>query len=63
MKTENNSESLSRKQLVETLRNLLTDQFNAEEICSLRDCELIERIIDAALWYQNECLRYSEDYK
>lgn len=64
MKTENNLETvLSRKQLVDTLRNLLTDQFDADEICSLTDCELMQKIIDAAVWYQNECLRYSNDYK
>lgn len=64
MKTENNLETgSSRKQLVETLRTLLSDQFDAEEICSLTDCELMQQIIDAALWYQKECERYSQDYK
>lgn len=53
--------TITRKYLVETLRNLLTDEYDAEDLVVLTDAELIQKIIDAAFWYQEECGRYQED--
>lgn len=46
--------SLDRRFLVETLEELLTDEFDSSELVYLTDEELVVRIIDAAEYYQHE---------
>lgn len=46
--------NLTRHFLVQTLENLLTDEFDSSELVYLTDEELIYRIIDVAEFYQNE---------
>ncbi len=46
--------SITRKFLVETLEELLTDEFDSSELVYLTDEELIHRIISAAEFYQCE---------
>ena len=44
--------SITRKFLVETLEELLTDEFDSSELVYLTDEELIYQIIDCAYYYQ-----------
>ena len=46
--------SFTRRYIVETLENLLTDQFDSSELVYLTDEELIHRIIEVAEFYKNE---------
>jgi hypothetical protein len=46
--------SITRRYLVETLENLLTDEFDSSELVYLTDEELIYQIIQSAEYYQNE---------
>ena len=46
--------ALERKFLVETLEELLTDEFDSSELVYLTDDQLICKIIESAYWYQNE---------
>jgi hypothetical protein len=45
---------ISRHYLVETLKDLLTDEFESSELVYLTDEELIYKIIEVAEFYQNE---------
>ena len=45
---------MERKYLVETLEELLSDEFDSSELVYLTDQELIQKIIESALWYKNE---------
>lgn len=45
---------ITRRFLVESLRSLLSDEFDSSELVYLTDEELIYRIIDVAEYYQNE---------
>lgn len=45
---------MERKYLVETLEELLSDEFDSSELVYLTDEELIQKIIESALWYKNE---------
>jgi hypothetical protein len=45
---------ISRHYLVETLKDLLTDEFDSSELVYLTDEELIYKIIEVAEFYQNE---------
>ncbi len=49
-----NTITLNRRFLVETLENLLTDEFDSSELIYLTDDELVLRIIEAAEFYQSE---------
>jgi hypothetical protein len=45
---------LNRKLLVETLEDLLTDEFDSSELVYETDEQLIIRIIEAAQYYKQE---------
>lgn len=45
---------MKRKTLVNALRELLTDEFDAEDLVSLTEDELVQKIIDVAFWYKDE---------
>jgi hypothetical protein len=45
---------MDRKYLVETLEELLSDEFDSSELVYLTNEELIQKIIESALWYKNE---------
>ena len=45
---------INRRFLVETLENLLTDEFDSSELVYLTDEELVMRIIYAAEWYKKQ---------
>lgn len=46
--------SITRRYLVETLENLLTDEFDSSELVYLTDEELIYEIINCAEYYQTQ---------
>lgn len=46
--------TISRKYLIEVLRNLLTDEYDAEDLVALTDAELVQKIIECAQYYQDE---------
>ncbi|NDG30672.1 hypothetical protein EB118_11445 [bacterium] len=46
--------NLTRKDLVITLEDLLSDEFDSSELVYLTEEELISAIINAALFYKNE---------
>lgn len=48
------TKTISREYLIETLRNLLSDEYNAEDLVALTNAELVQKIIDCAEYYQNE---------
>lgn len=45
---------IERKYLVETLEDLLSDEFDSSELVYETEAQLIERIIQAAYYYQRE---------
>jgi hypothetical protein len=45
---------MTRRELVEHLEALLTDEFDSSELVYETDEQLIQRIIDAAYYYQRE---------
>jgi hypothetical protein len=45
---------MNRRKLVETLENLLTDEYDSSEIVYLTDEEIMQKICDAANWYMIE---------
>lgn len=44
----------TRKELVEILEDLLGDEFKSSEIVYLTDAELIQSIIDAAIYFRDQ---------
>ena len=53
-KTTTQTETISRRYLVEKLETLQTDEFDSSELVYLTDEELIYKIIETAEYYQNE---------
>ena len=51
---KNNTSKITRRYLVETLENLLSDEFDSSELVYLTDDELIQRIIECAQYYQDQ---------
>jgi hypothetical protein len=49
-----NMTNITRRYLVETLEELLTDEFDSSELVYLTDEELIYRIILSAEWYKEQ---------
>jgi len=49
-----NMTNITRRYLVETLEELLTDEFDSSELVYLTDEELIYRIISSAEWYKEQ---------
>jgi hypothetical protein len=47
-------EKLTRKFLVDKAKELLSDEFDSDQLVYLTDEELIHTIIHSAEWYQNE---------
>ena len=45
---------MTRRELVEHLEALLTDEFDSSELVYETDEQLIKRIIDAAYYYQQQ---------
>ena len=45
---------MTRKELVEHLEELLSDEFDSSELVYETDEQLIKRIIDAAFWYKDK---------
>lgn len=45
---------ITRKDLVERLKALLTDEFDAEQLVYETETELINRLFEVAEYYQNE---------
>jgi hypothetical protein len=45
---------MNRKKLVEALEELLSDEFDSSELVYLNDEELVNAIIEAALFYKYE---------
>lgn len=43
---------MTRKQIIENLRQLASDEFDAEEYVSLSDAELVNAVIDIAWYYK-----------
>lgn len=52
---------IERKYLVETLENLLTDEFDSSELIYETEAQLIERIIQAAYYYQESYNKSDEN--
>ncbi len=52
--TTTQTETISRRFLVEKLEALQTDEFDSSELVYLTDEELIYKIIETAEYYQNE---------
>lgn len=46
--------NITRRYLVETLENLLTDEYDSSELVYLTDEELIYKIIEVAEYYQEQ---------
>ena len=46
--------NITRRYLVETLEELLTDEFDSSDLVYLTDEELIYRIISSAEWYNEQ---------
>lgn len=46
--------TMDRAVLVETLRDLLTDEYDPSEVAFMTESEIIKRIIEAAYWYQQQ---------
>lgn len=42
-----------RKELVDILKELLSDEYDANDLVHLTDGELVNRIIDSAIWYRD----------
>lgn len=42
-----------RKELVDILKELLSDEYDASELVYLTDGELVNKIIDTAIWYRD----------
>lgn len=55
------NKSITRRYLVETLEELLTDEFDSSELVYLTDEELIYQIINCAYYYKNEYNETSEE--
>lgn len=51
---------MDRRFLVETLEQLLTDEYDSSEVVYYTDEEIILRIIEAAEYYKNECNEFTE---
>lgn len=51
---------MNRRFLVETLEQLLTDEYDSSEVVYYTDEEIILRIIEAAEYYKNECNEFTE---
>ena len=45
---------MDRAYLIETLENLLSDEYSAADFVKLSDEALVEKIIDAAYYYQEK---------
>jgi len=45
---------LTRKLLVDTLKDLVSDEYDSDELVYLTEEQLIEAIIYSAQWYKNE---------
>lgn len=45
---------MERRYLVETLEELLSDEFDSSELVYLTNEELVFKIIESALWYKKE---------
>jgi hypothetical protein len=52
--TTTQTDTISRRFLVEKLEALQTDEFDSSELVYLTDEELIYKIIETAEYYQNE---------
>jgi hypothetical protein len=59
-KANKTSVKIDRRYLVETLENLLSDEFDSSELVYETEAQLIERIIQAANYYRDE---YHEKWK
>jgi len=46
--------SITRRYLVETLEELMTDEFDSSELVYLTDEELVYKIVECAEYYQRE---------
>lgn len=44
--------NMKREKLIEALKELLSDEYLAEDLVHLSKKELVQKIIDAALYYQ-----------
>lgn len=42
-----------RKELVDILKELLSDEYDANDLVYLTDGELVNKIIDSAIWYRD----------
>lgn len=42
-----------RKELVDILKELLSDEYDANDLVHLTDGELVNKIIDTAIWYRD----------
>lgn len=42
-----------RKELVDILKELLSDEYDANDLVYLTDGELVNKIIDTAIWYRD----------
>lgn len=47
------SKILNRKHLIDTLKELLSDEFDAQEIMYLELDELVDQVINAAFYYKD----------
>lgn len=54
MQTTIQKTTISRRYLVETLENLMSDEFDSSELVYDTDEQLIQRIIECAEFYQRE---------
>lgn len=52
---------MKRRDLVEALEILLTDEYDSSELVYLNDDELVERIINAAYYYMDIFNNQNED--
>lgn len=46
---------MTRRDIVEILENLLSDEFDSSELVYETDAQLLNRIIDCAIYYRDEC--------
>lgn len=42
-----------RRELVDILKELLSDEYDANDLVYLTDGELVNKIIDSAIWYRD----------
>ena len=51
---------MDRKYLIETLQELLSDEYDPADFVSLSEEQLVKKIIDAAFYYKEEANKLGE---